>query len=186
GMYNKYGMILLEPMKYNNTYTVATTQELAERYDLEAIGDLKTIEDDVTAGFTLEFKDRRDGYVGMQELYHLDIDNIKTMEPGIREQALSSGEVDIIDGYATDSYMVELDLVTLDDPKDLFPPYQGAPLLREDTLKKYPELEDILNQLGGKITDEEMREMNYQVDYEDASPLEVAREYLLDNGLLEN
>ncbi|HLR01511.1 MAG TPA: ABC transporter permease/substrate-binding protein [Virgibacillus sp.] len=185
GMYNQYGMVLLEPMDYNNTYTVATTKELQDRYDLKTIGDLKAIEDDITAGFTLEFKDRHDGYVGMQELYGLDIDQIKTMEPGIREKALSNGEVDIIDGYATDSYMVELDLVALDDPEELFPPYQGAPLLREETLKKYPELEEVLNQLGGKITDEEMRKMNYMVDYEDASPEKVAHDYLVENGLLD-
>src|SRR5699024_9420516 len=185
GIYNQYGMVLLEPMDYNNTYTVATTKELQDRYDLKTIGDLKAIEDDITAGFTLEFKDRHDGYVGMQELYGLDIDQIKTMEPGIREKALSNGEVDIIDGYATDSYMVELDLVALDDPEELFPPYQGAPLLREETLKKYPELEEVLNQLGGKITDEEMRKMNYMVDYEDASPEKVAHDYLVENGLLD-
>lgn len=186
GMYTKYGMMLLEPMNFNNTYTVATTRELAEQYDLETIDDLNAIEDNITAGFTLEFKDRYDGYVGMQEVYQLDIDNIKTMEPGIREQALTDGEVDIIDAYATDSYMVELGLITLKDPEHLFPPYQGAPLLREDTLEKYPELKDILNQLGGKINDQEMREMNYQVDYEDAAPEQVAREYLVENGLLDN
>lgn len=185
GMYDKYGMILLEPMDYNNTYTVATTEGLMEQYDLETIEDLKMIEDDITAGFTLEFKDRYDGYVGMQEVYGLDLDQIKTMDPGLREQAISKGEVDIIDGYATDSYMIELDLKTLDDPEDLFPPYQGAPLLREDTLEEHPELEDVLNQLGGKINDEEMREMNYKVDYDDADPEEIAHDYLTENGLLE-
>src|SRR5690625_6242925 len=92
------------------------------------------------------------------------------MEPGIRQTALAEGDVDIIDAYETDSYVVELDLQTLDDPKNLFPPYQGAPLMREETLEQYPELEEILNQLAGKVTNDEMREMNYQVDYEDASP----------------
>ncbi|MBP2077765.1 ABC transporter permease/substrate-binding protein [Oceanobacillus polygoni] len=186
GMKEEFGMELLMPMEFNNTYTVATTEELAERYDLEEIGDLKQIENEITAGFTLEFNDRYDGYVGMQEVYNLQIADVKTMEPGIRESALSNGEVDIIDAYATDSYMVELDLVTLSDPENLFPPYQGAPLLREDTLEEYPVLRDILNQLSGKITDDEMREMNYQVDYEDESAEIVAREYLIREGLITN
>lgn len=164
GMKVEYNMEFLEPMDFNNTYTVATTQEMAEEYNLEEIGDLKPIEDEITAGFTLEFTNRYDGYVGMQDVYNLDIANIRTMEPGIREQALANGEVDVIDAYATDSYMIELGLVTLDDPENLFPPYQGAPLLREETLEEYPELEGILNQLGGKISDQEMRQMNYQVD----------------------
>ncbi|WP_249869646.1 ABC transporter permease/substrate-binding protein [Oceanobacillus saliphilus] len=186
GMKEEFGMELLEPMDFNNTYAVATTEEMAEQYGLQEIGDLKQIENDITAGFTLEFNDRYDGYVGMQEVYDLDIADIKTMEPGIRQNALSNGEVDVIDAYATDSYMIELNLVTLDDPENLFPPYQGAPLMRDDTLEEYPELEGILNQLSGKITDDEMRQMNYQVDYEDRSPNEVAREYLVNEGLLDN
>ncbi|MFC4023041.1 ABC transporter permease/substrate-binding protein [Oceanobacillus longus] len=186
GMKYKYDMEFLEPMEFNNTYAVATTREMADQYGLQEIGDLKQIENEITAGFTLEFNDRYDGYVGMQEVYNLDIADIKTMEPGIRQSALTNREVDIIDAYATDSYMVELDLVTLEDPENLFPPYQGAPLMREDTLEAYPELEAILNQLSGKITDDEMRQMNYQVDYEDKSPNEVARAYLANEGLLDN
>src|SRR5690625_3115488 len=157
----------------------------SDLYNLEEIGDLKKAEDKITAGFTLEFKDRHDGYVGMQEIYELDLKNIKTMEPGIRQEALAKNEVNIIDGYATASYMVELDLKALEDPENLFPPYQGAPLLRKDTLEKYPELEVILNQLGGKITDDEMRRMNYRVDYEDQSPVKVARKFLEEKGLLQ-
>lgn len=183
GMFTQYDMVLLKPMSFNNTYAVAVTEKLASKHKIESIGDLRKVEDDLVAGFTLEFKDRQDGYVGMQELYKLDLDNVRTMEPGVRQKALKNGEVDIIDAYATDSYMVELDLKTLEDPKNLFPPYQGAPLLRAETLEEYPELEGILNQLGGHITDEEMRKMNYEVDYNDMNPEEVARRYLQERGL---
>ncbi|MYL58445.1 glycine/betaine ABC transporter permease, partial [Virgibacillus halodenitrificans] len=182
----QYDMAFLQPMKFNNTYAVATTKELADKYNLKEIGDLKQIEDQITAGFTLEFKDRYDGYVGMQDVYNLDIAQVKTMEPGIRQDALANGNVDIIDAYATDSYMIELDLVTLKDPKNLFPPYQGAPLMRNETLDKYPELKEILNQLAGKISDEEMREMNYKVDYDDQSPSKVAKDFLINKNLLDN
>src|SRR5690625_5602810 len=125
-----YQMEFLEPMKFNNTYTVATTKEFAEKYELESIGDVERVQHEVVAGFTLEFKDRYDGYVGMQEQYNLDIATVRSMEPGIRQTALAEGDVDIIDAYETDSYVVELDLQTLEDPKNLFPPYQGAPLMR--------------------------------------------------------
>ena len=184
GMLEEYDMLLLKPMSFNNTYSVAITEELSSKYNIESIGDLQKEEDDLVAGFTLEFKDRQDGYVGMQKLYNLDIKNIRTMEPGVRQKALKNGEIDIIDAYATDSYMIELDLKTLEDPENLFPPYQGAPLLRQETLKTYPELENILNQLGGEITDQEMREMNYEVDYKDNDPEQVARDYLQNRGLI--
>ncbi|SDX28336.1 ABC transporter permease/substrate-binding protein [Salimicrobium album] len=185
GMAEEYDMAYLEPMKYNNTYTVATTKEYAQENNLETIGDLAPIDDEVTAGFTLEFNDREDGYQGMKELYNLEFGEVKTMDPGLRQGAIKNGEVDIIDAYATDSYMVELNLTTLDDPKNLFPPYQGAPLMRQETLEKYPELEDVLNKLGGKITEDQMREMNYEVDVKDRAPSEVARDYLVEEGLLD-
>src|SRR5699024_12031744 len=73
-------LVFLEPMEYNNTYTVATTAEVAKKYHLENINDLKKFEHQLTAGFTLEFKDRYDGYKGMQDLYNLDLKNIKRSE----------------------------------------------------------------------------------------------------------
>lgn len=185
GMEESYDMAFLEPMQFNNTYAVATTQELAERYNLETIGDLQSVQDQLTAGFTLEFNDRQDGYQGMKELYNLNLGEVKTMDPGVRQTAITTGEVEIIDAYATAGYMVDLNLKVLEDPKNLFPPYQGAPLMRQETLDRYPELEDVLNQLGGKITGDQMREMNYQVDFEDRSPREVAQEYLLSEGMIE-
>ncbi|MBA2173993.1 ABC transporter permease/substrate-binding protein [Halobacillus locisalis] len=185
GMSETYDMAFLQPMQFNNTYAVATTQELAERYNLETIGDLQPVQDQLTAGFTLEFKDRQDGYQGMKELYNLNLGEVKTMDPGVRQTAITTGEVDIIDAYATAGYMVDLNLKVLEDPKNLFPPYQGAPLMRQETLDRYPEIEDVLNQLGGKITGDQMREMNYQVDFEDRSPREVAKEYLVSEGLIE-
>ncbi len=165
GMKEQYDMAFLEPMAFNNTYAVALTKQTAEQYGLKTIGDLRKADDQLVAGFTLEFTDRYDGYAGMQEVYGIDFAQLKTMEPGIRQSAIAEGQVDVIDAYSTDSYMIELDLTVLEDDKNLFPPYQGAPLMLQSTLEKHPELEDILNQLGGKISDDEMRQMNYQVDY---------------------
>ncbi|MFC7320563.1 ABC transporter permease/substrate-binding protein [Halobacillus campisalis] len=185
GMSEEFGLAFLDPMEFNNTYAVATTEETAEQYDLETIGDLQEVEDEITAGFTLEFNDRQDGYQGMKEIYGLDLGEVRTMDPGLRQGAIEDGEVDIIDAYATDAYMIDLNLTTLDDPENLFPPYQGAPLMREDTLEQYPEIEDALSQLGGQINEEQMREMNYEVDFDDRDPEEVAREFLIEEGFLE-
>lgn len=183
GMEDQFNMRLLKPMKYNNSYTVSTTRAFAEKHNLKTIEDLKNVEKEAKAGFTLEFNDRKDGYKGMKDQYNLDL-NVKTMEPGIRQKAIEKNEVQIIDAYETDSYMIKLDLVSLKDPKHIFPPYQGAALIKDETLKKHPELEDILNKLSGKITDDEMREMNYQVDYKDRSAREVAQEFLTKKKLL--
>ncbi|MTH54756.1 ABC transporter permease subunit [Bacillus mangrovi] len=185
GMQEKYSMAYLDPMQFNNTYTLAVPKETAEQYDLKTMSDLKQVQQNMKAGFTLEFSDRQDGYKGIQELYGIQFPNLKTMEPTLRYSAIEKGEVNLIDAYSTDSELAQYNLVTLEDDKGLFPPYQGAPLVREETLEEYPEIEETLNKLSGKITDDEMRQMNYLVNVEGQSPDKVAKDYLTKNGLLE-
>ena len=185
GLLEKFDLVFLQPMQFNNTYALAVSAPFAEEHQLEYISDLRGIEDEVKAGFTLEFSDREDGYIGLQELYHLGFPNLVTMEPKLRYTAVEQAEINLIDAYSTDSELRRYNLKVLTDDKELFPPYQGAPLLRKETLDKYPELEKILNQLAGKITDDRMREMNYQVAVEGKSATEVAQNYLEEEGLIE-
>ncbi|MCP1123630.1 ABC transporter permease/substrate-binding protein [Bacillus sp. 3103sda1] len=184
GMEQKYNMKLLKPMKYNNTYALAVPKQIAEQYNIKTISDLKNVSSQMKAGFTLEFADREDGYKGIQKLYNIQFPNLKTMEPKLRYSAVQSGDVNVIDAYSTDSELQQYGLQVLEDDRGLFPPYQGAPLLREETLKKYPEIEKSLNKLAGKITDEEMRKMNYEVNVEGKAAENVAHEFLQKEGLL--
>lgn len=176
-------LVYLEPMKFQNTYAVAVKRSFAEKHNLKTIEDLKSIASQLKAGFTLEFIDRDDGYKGLQELYGLTM-NVQSMEPSLRYQAINNGDVNIVDAYSTDSELKQYDLVTLEDNKQLFPPYQGAPLLRKETLEEYPELEEWLSPLVGKITEEEMSDMNYQVNVEGKEPQTVAHDYLVKNKLI--
>ncbi|WP_108024184.1 ABC transporter permease/substrate-binding protein [Melghirimyces profundicolus] len=185
GLLKKQDMVMLKPMKYNNTYALAVKEKTAEKYGLKTISDLKPHVEDLTAGFTFEFKDREDGYKGIRKKYGLTLPRIKTMDAGLRSKAIQSGDVDLIDAYSTDGYMIEYNLVVLKDDKNLFPPYQGAPLLRKETLDRHPELEKALNQLAGKIDEDEMRRMNYRVDFKDEDPARVAREFLEKKGLVD-
>lgn len=184
GMQKQFDMVMLSPMRYNNTYALAVSEELAESYQLQKISDLKPIEQKVKAGFTLEFNDREDGYVGIQKRYGIAFTTLATMEPKLRYQAIQSGDINLLDAYSTDSEIRQYKLRVLEDDQALFPPYQGAPLLRKETLSDYPEIGEALNQLANHITDDEMREMNYQVNVEGKLAAEVAKEYLVKIGLL--
>ncbi|ARF14149.1 ABC transporter permease/substrate-binding protein [Sporosarcina ureae] len=185
GLDEQFDMTFLTPMSFNNTYTLAVSKAFQKEYGLKTISDLAAVEKAVKAGFTLEFNDREDGYLGIQNLYGITFPSIQTMEPKLRYQAIEAGEINLMDAYSTDSELREYELTVLEDDKELFPPYQGAPLLRKETLAKYPELEDALNSLAGIVTDDEMREMNYQVNAEGAKAKEVAKAFLKEQGLLE-
>lgn len=185
GLAEQFDMTLLPPMSYNNTYTLAISKQFEEQTGVKTISDLASVKANVNAGFTLEFNDREDGYKGIQKLYGLEFPSVKTMEPKLRYQAIETGDINLMDAYSTDSELKEYEMTVLEDDKELFPPYQGAPLLLKETLKKYPELEDVLNKLAGKVTDDEMREMNFRVNSDGENPEDVAREFLENAGLLE-
>lgn len=179
-----YDMTLLDPMAFNNTYAIAVTPEFAEEHGIETISDLAPVTDQVSAGFTLEFNDRADGYPGIEDMYGFSFDNITTMEPQLRYTAIENGDVNLIDAYSTDAQLAEYNLVVLEDDQDLFPPYQGAPLMMTALLDDHPEIAEILSVLDGRITDDQMRDMNYEVDFEDRPAEDVARDFLISEGLL--
>ena len=183
GIKQQDDLALLKPMAYQNTYAVAVPKKIAQEYDLKTISDLKKVEGQLKAGFTLEFNDREDGNKGLQKVYGLNL-QVATMEPALRYQAIQSGDIQITDAYSTDAELARYDLVVLEVDKQLFPPYQGAPLMKESLLKKHPELEGILNKLAGKITADQMSQMNYQVGVEGKSANQVARDFLIQEGII--
>ncbi|MHC3602733.1 ABC transporter permease/substrate-binding protein [Streptococcus suis] len=176
-------LVYLAPTDFQNTFALAVTEDYAQKNGLEKISDLAKVQQTAVAGFSLEFNDREDGNIGLKNLYNLQL-NVKTMEPALRYEAIKSGNVQIIEAYSTDSKVVTYKLKILEDDKQLFPPYQAAPLLSKETLEQYPELEQVLGVLAGNISTEEMTQMNYAVDVEGKSAEQVAREYLEQEGLL--
>lgn len=181
----QFDMTMLEPMEFNNTYTLAVKREFAEEHDLETVSDLKKIEGQINPGFTLEFNDREDGYPAIQEAYNLNFDNVRTMEPKLRYQAINNGDINLMDAYSTDADLRRYDMVILEDDKKVFPPYQGAPMFKQTFLDEHSEIIEPLNKLSGQISDTEMQEMNYQVAVENKDPYTVAQDYLEEAGLLE-
>lgn len=183
GIKKQDNLVLLNHMAYQNTYAIAVPKSVAKEYNLKTISDLKAVQDKLKAGFTLEFNDREDGNKGLQSVYGLNL-NVSTMEPALRYDAIKSGEIQIMEVYSTDPEIERYQLQILEDDKHLFPPYQGAPLLKAELLEKHPELEGILNKLAGKITESQMSQMNYQVGIEGKKAEAVARDYLVKEGLL--
>jgi osmoprotectant transport system permease protein len=134
------------------------------------------------AGFTPEFMGRQDGYLGLKSVYKLNVRNV-VISDAVMYKAEYEKKLDVISGYSTDGRLKAFDLVTLDDDKKIFPPYYAAPLIRNDVVKKYPEVEDVLNMLSEKINDSIMTELNYKVDYLKQSPEKVAKDFLVEHNL---
>ena len=182
----EYGMRLLEKLGFDNTYAIAVPQAVADQYGLEAISDLVPVADQLTFGaeqgfFTLEGSMK---YGPFTEFYGLNFRNPVSVDLGLKYAAVENGSFDVTVVYATDGLNRKAGLKILEDDKSFFPDYNGAFLVREDVLEKYPELEGILNQLAGEIPTEQMAELTYQVDVLGRTVDDVAREFLVSQGLL--
>lgn len=182
GILQQDNLVYLEPMKFHNTFGIAVKKSFAQQHGLSQVSDLKKVERLIKAGFTLEFNDREDGNLGLKSKYGLNL-SVVTMEPNLRYQAIVNGDVNVIEVFSTDSEIVQHDLVVLEDDLHMFPPYQAAPLMKKELLHQYPEIENVLNQLSGKVTQEEMSQMNYRVKVEQKDAYKVAKDYLVSIGL---
>ncbi len=134
------------------------------------------------AGFNSEFIKREDGFEGLNAVYNLPLE-IREMEIALMYKALESGEVDVIDGFSTDGRVKAFDLLLLEDDKHYFPPYYGAPLVKFETLDKYPQLESALEKLSGILSNEKMSLLNAKIDQDHLSPEEVASTFLTEIGI---
>lgn len=134
------------------------------------------------AGFTPEFMGRSDGYLGLKEKYALKIRTV-VISDAVMYKAAYEQQLDVISGYSTDGRLKAYDLVVLKDDKVIFPPYYAAPIVRQATLKQYPQLQPALNLLAGRISNSVMTDLNYRVDYLKQSPEKVAKDFLVGQGL---
>ena len=176
----------MKPYGFNNTYAMMVTRETANKYNLKTVSDLAKVADEMTLGGSYVFTERADGYPGLSEHYDFEFDVVKGLDPSLMYQALIEGSVDVISGFATDGRIVAFDLVILEDDKQFFPPYDATVIVRGEILEKHPELEELLNKLANLIDDNKMAELNGAVDLDKREPVDVAREFLKQKGLIGN
>lgn len=178
-----YNMEVLDPLGFNNTYVIAVKKDFATKNKLKTISDLTKISPKLNAGFTMEFANRVDGYLGVKKLYNLNFKKSNGIDGGLRYTALEKNETQVLDAFATDGLLKKFDLQLLKDDKNFFPPYYAVPVVRAETLKKYPELKGILKLLENKISDDTMRDLNYRVDSGEQSKV-VAEDFLKSINLM--
>lgn len=177
--YKEEGMEWLEPLGFNNTFAILVRGEAARRLGVQAISDIAPYTPDWLAAFGYEFIERADGFEGLSRTYALEFaEPPRVMELGLTYRALADEKVDLIAGDSTNGLIAALDLYMLEDDRRYFPPYDGVPVFRSETLERYPRLREVLNRLAGTIDEEQMRRMNYQVDGEGKSVREVVGGFL--------
>nr|WP_239121286.1 glycine betaine ABC transporter substrate-binding protein [Spirulina major] len=185
GYKEQFNLIWLAPSPMNNTQALVVTQAGVEKYGLKTISDLIANADQVTLIGPPEFQDREDGLPGLEEVYgKFTLKEYKSVDAELRYQGLIEGEADVAVGFSTDGEISAYNLVMLEDDKNLFPPYQVAPVLRQELLDRHPEIIDILNSVTTRLTDEAMQKLNYEATGKQREPANIANDFLQEEGLL--
>jgi osmoprotectant transport system substrate-binding protein len=179
---------MLQPASFNNTYGIFVRSDVAEERDLQTLADLAEASPELTFVSYSEFQNRSDGYPNMQENYPaFDFQKITIANQlGLRYQGIQQGgEGEVGVGFLTDGQLASDELTVMEDPKNIWPFYNPAPVVRSDTLEENPKMEDVLNEVTASIDVETMRELNGRVDLEQEDPEDVAREHLEEEGILD-
>jgi glycine betaine/choline ABC-type transport system substrate-binding protein len=169
---------------FNDTFAIEIRGEDARRLGLKTISQAAAYTPQWRAGFGYEFMERPDGYKGLAATYGLRFaESPRIMDLGLLARALKDKQVDLAAGNTTDGLIPALDLFVLEDDRRYFPPYEAVPIIRPEMLARHPEVGKALNELAGKISDDDMRRLNYAVDGQHRDVKEVVREFLRQRGL---
>lgn len=182
---NRLHLTLGPPFGFNDTFALEIRGADARRLNLKTLSQAAAFTPQWHAGFGYEFMERPDGFKGLAAAYGLRFAAPpRVMDLGLLASALKDRQIDIAAGNATDGLIAALDFVVLEDDRHYFPPYEAVAVIRQQTLREHPEVAQAVAELGGKISDEEMRQLNYALDGQHRDVKDVAHEFLLSKGLI--
>lgn len=175
----RFSLEVSEPLGFNNTFAIVIRGEDARRLELKTLSQAAAHTPQWRAGFGYEFLERPDGFPGLARTYGLRFGSApRIMELGLLYRALKEKQVDLVAGNSTDGLIAALDLAVLEDDRSYFPPYEAVPVGRQETLARHPAMRQALAELAGRISEEEMRRLNYALDGQHRDVKEVVREFL--------
>jgi osmoprotectant transport system substrate-binding protein len=186
-------LVWLPPAPMNNTYAFAITQESAKKYGITKMSQMKEVPvEERTFCVESEFQNRADGLPGALKTYDIPLgqrdgvpnDNIQTYQTGAIYDATNQGECTFGEVFTTDGRILALDLEVLEDDRQYFPNYNVSLVLREETAKAYPAIADVIDPVAEKLTNEVLLDLNAEVDVQGREPVDVADEWLRDEGFI--
>jgi osmoprotectant transport system substrate-binding protein len=181
---SRYSVTVAAPLGFENTFAMVVRGDDARRMHLTTLTQAAQYTPEWRLGVGYEFEQRPDGLPGLSKAYGLQFKGApRTMDLGLLYRALNGHQVDMIAGNSTDGPIQAFGLTVLEDDKHYFPPYEAVPLVRDDALRRWPQIQTALDALAGRITADDMRAMNEAIDGQHRDPAEVVREFRIRKGL---
>jgi osmoprotectant transport system substrate-binding protein len=174
----RFNLEVTEPLGFENIFAMVIRGEDAKKFHVRTISDIVPYAPQWRVGVGYEFLERPDGFPGWTDFYHLQFaETPRVMDLGLIYRALVDRQVDLVAGNSTDGLIDALNLVALEDDRHYFPRYDAVPVIRKSTLDRLPQLRAVLNELGGKISESDIRKMNYAVEVQHRDAAIVVHEF---------
>lgn len=175
---DKFKITWLDYSPANDGQGLVIRTAAAEKYNISTISDLQKHATELRFASQGEFDERADGIPALEKVYGpFDWKSSTVYDNSLKYQILEKDEGDVIPASTTEGNLVDDQFTLLEDDKHVWPPYNLAPIVRDEVLKAHPEIEDTLNKISPKITTEEITKLNAKVDVDKESYKDVAKEF---------
>lgn len=183
----QYNLAWGKPTAFNNTYCLTMKKDKAAEMGIKTVSDLSTAAPELVFGTTQEFTERDDGLPGLQQTYGgFQFAKVVALDPGLKYAGIDKGDLDVTTCFGTDGQIAAFDLMVLEDDMGFWPPYPVGPVIRQEVLDEHPDVATTLDKLAPLLDGPTMARLNWEVDGNAREADEVAREFLVTNGLIDN
>jgi len=181
------GMRWLGVSDFNNTYGFATAGDgPAAGLDLQGMMEYVNENPDATVCMETEYPNRPDGLVLLEEATGLTIPagQDQILDTGVIYEETANGNCTFGEIFTTDGRIAALGLDIIDDP-GVNILYNVSMTMPDDVYQQAPEaFEALADTLLGPLDNETMAGLNARVSDGGEDPIDVARSFLVDQGLL--
>jgi len=182
----RFDLKWMSPFGFESAYVIVVHPEFAKKHELRTFSELQKLLKEnkkIRVAFDPEFYARPEEKI-LESEYDMQFSNLKLLDHTLLYLALLNHSVDVINGYATDGFIFDHGLIILEDDEKRLPPYEAAAIVRCEILKMHPEIQDIFEEISGKITLSKICEMNYKVEKKGESVYHIAQQFLKREGYL--
>jgi osmoprotectant transport system substrate-binding protein len=173
----KFNIVWLQPSNINDSYCFVVTKTAADKYNLKTISDLKAVDGEIRAIVHTGWDTRADIRPALNAAYgEFKFKSETQYGGGLAYQVMLEGLEDLNLGTTTEANLVRPELVVLEDDKGVWPPYHLTPIIRQETLDKYPDIEKVINSVSGHLTTEEQIKLNARATFDFEEVDDIARE----------
>ncbi|MFF2482360.1 glycine betaine ABC transporter substrate-binding protein [Paenibacillus sp. NPDC058071] len=181
----EFNLVWLDPSQANNTQAIAISRAASEKYGITTLTELQAKAGEINFAAVPEFEEREDGLLGMNRVYgDFKFKSLKLFDYGVKYRVVLNDEAQATVAFGTDGELLNPDLIVLKDDKQLWPPYNVAPVIRQSVLDENKDVSKILNAITAKLDDKTLQKLNAEVDINKKEYKDVAKQFLKDNALI--